>query len=472
MRKALKVLLNLMVAILCVSAVAQGALLQEEQEVQKEVQKTAEEKIPAQNSQEEKQNQDSEQPKKVKAEPEKIAQEIKEVPSKPKETAVPVEEVKKEEPKPAVEMPTEKEEKPEEIEKVEPEPKEPISEEKKEEPTQEIKSEEKSAEPIEEEKPKEEKLEKPKKEEQPLQPKEVLLVIEEPGIDTVELEEAQGNWLFKRIWWERAEERYEKIRKLVDKIWESRMNFFIKRNELDKKVLDPFYIAVGLGQGELQVILNDLLHRIEQERKEDIVLSDQERTLLDKLQVEKKKLDELKKDVESISMLDDDVDGSLNKLMEQINRVREYERDAWKNFSEIARVLSDKKAREMFYKMDIAWRNIKAINAYLEKEFTEHFSQILDRTKEHVDRVIKEIQALKEKGIDFKKQAEHMKIEEEQQERREEEPQMEEEDEKEIEVQPKGWLSSMVDVVWRGVKTIWDIIVYIVTLPYRLIVGG
>src|SRR5579864_2839891 len=29
---------------------------------------------------------------------------------------------------------------------------------------------------------------------------------EEPaGIDTVSLEDAQGNWLFKKIWWERAE---------------------------------------------------------------------------------------------------------------------------------------------------------------------------------------------------------------------------------------------------------------------------
>src|SRR5579872_3599284 len=50
------------------------------------------------------------------------------------------------------------------------------------------------------------------------------------GIDTVSLEEPQGNWLFKRIWWERAEERYEKIRNLVTAIWESRTQFFNKRN--------------------------------------------------------------------------------------------------------------------------------------------------------------------------------------------------------------------------------------------------
>jgi hypothetical protein len=68
------------------------------------------------------------------------------------------------------------------------------------------------------------------------------------GIDTVSLENPQGNWLYKRIWWERAEERYEKIRLLVDAVWESRTIFFVKRNELDRNVLDPFYLNVGIGQ--------------------------------------------------------------------------------------------------------------------------------------------------------------------------------------------------------------------------------
>src|SRR5437870_6541847 len=93
---------------------------------------------------------------------------------------------------------------------------------------------------------------------------EPIVIPEEPekkekpvGIDTVSLENPQGNWLFKRIWWERAEERYEKIRLLVDAVWESRTIFFVKRNELDRNVLDPFYLNVGIGQGELQTILSE-----------------------------------------------------------------------------------------------------------------------------------------------------------------------------------------------------------------------
>ena len=294
----------------------------------------------------------------------------------------------------------------------------------------------------------------------PIEEKE-LPPLEEPlGIDTVELEDGQGNWLFKRVWWERAEERYEKIRKQVEKIWESRMNFFIKRSELDKKVLDPFYITVGMGQGELQVILNELMNRMEQEQQEEGILSDQERTLLATVKTEQEALRQIKSDVESISDLDHAIDDALVKLMESINKVREQEREAWNQFKEIARVLSEKKARELFYKMDIAWRNIKGISKYLEKEFTEHFSKLLDRANEHVERVKKAVQALKEKGIDFKKQADRLEAEEEVQQR----IQLmddEEEEEEEVVVQ-RGWIYSIT----AGLKTTWDTIISIIRWPY------
>src|SRR5882724_2830688 len=131
------------------------------------------------------------------------------------------------------------------------------------------------------------------------------------GIDTVSLEDPQGNWLFKRIWWERAEDRYGKIRDLVNAIWESRTTFFMQRNELDKKVLDPFYLSIGMGQGELQTILSEMdeFFKKEQEKRGD--LNEQERTLHETLTTEQESLQQLKTDVESISSLDQAVDDAL-----------------------------------------------------------------------------------------------------------------------------------------------------------------
>ena len=295
--------------------------------------------------------------------------------------------------------------------------------------------------------------------------------LEEPlGIDTVQLKEPQGNWLFKRIWWERAEERYEKIRRLVEKIWESRMNFFIKRTEVDKKILDPFYITVGLGQGELKVILSDLMDHMEQEQKEEGMLSEQERALLGTLKTEQEALRQLKLDVESISELDHAIDDALVKLMETINQVREQERDAWVQFKEIARVLSEKKARELFYKMDVTWRNIKSMSAYLEKEFTDHFKDLIGRAEEHIERVKKEIDALKEKGIDFKKQADRMEQQEEQERVQPPPPEVKDEEEEEAVVQ-KGWIGATVNMITSMVQTTLNAVISVIRWPYDLIFG-
>jgi len=100
---------------------------------------------------------------------------------------------------------------------------------------------------------------------------------EPAGIDTVSLEDGQGNWLFKRIWWERAQDLYEKIRERVNAVWESRTRFFVQRNELDRSVLDPFYMSIGMGQGELQIILNELEDFFHKERERTGDLSSNER---------------------------------------------------------------------------------------------------------------------------------------------------------------------------------------------------
>lgn len=278
--------------------------------------------------------------------------------------------------------------------------------------------------------------------------------VEKIGIDTIDVDEPQGNWLFKRMWWEHAENRYEKIRDLVQKIWESRMNFFIKRTELDKMTLDPFYISMGLGQGELYEILSELVSRIEQERKEEGVLDQVERSLLTRLKAEQQTLEQTKLDVESISQLDHDIDQALNRLMEQINRVRAYEREAWEHFKNIARVLNDKKARELFFKIDTVLRNIKSIDDYLQRDFTQHFNQLLQRINNQVGKVTNEVEGLKEKGIDFKKQLGTIESEEEQPV-----PMQEIEEEKEEKVAP-GW-----------VMRLWNNFVAIVHWPYEKLVG-
>jgi len=88
--------------------------------------------------------------------------------------------------------------------------------------------------------------------------------------------------------------------------------------------------------------------------------------------------------------------------MEQLNKVRLYERDAWSQFKEIAQVLNDIKASELYYKMDTSWRNIKDVYHYLQKDFSTYFQELATKLGTEIDRVKKVVNALKEKGIDLK----------------------------------------------------------------------
>ncbi len=295
---------------------------------------------------------------------------------------------------------------------------------------------------------------------------EPIVIPEEPeqpeapaGIDTVSLENPQGNWLYKRIWWERAEERYEKIRLLVDAIWESRTIFFVKRNELDRNVLDPFYLNVGIGQGELQVILSELVDFFEKHREEQGDLNEQERSLYDTIATEEESLKQLKQDIESIANLDHAIDDALGTLMNQINRVRQYERQAWENFKEIAHILNDAKARELYYMIEGAARNIKNISTYIEQDFFNHFGTLIDEATKHINRVQNQIESLKEKGVSFKHQTELLEQKQEQ---------LEQEEEEEVAPKPKlGWFGWIMS--WF--TDAFDFIFSIIRMPYDMIFG-
>jgi hypothetical protein len=305
----------------------------------------------------------------------------------------------------------------------------------------------------------------------PIEEQEVVIpdeiIEEEPiGIDTMSLDNPQGNWLFKRIWWERAEERYEKIRILVDTIWEFRTKFFIERSKLDRDVLDPFYISVGIDQGELEAILAEINEFLETQSSKQEDMSDDERLIYENYATQEEALKSLQNDVLSIGRLDKAVDEALRTLMDQINRVRQYETDAWKNFKEIAKILNDTKARELYFTIDGAAKNIKSISSYLEREFFTHFNKLITDAAQVVNRVQRQMDALKEKGIRFQRQTEI--IEQQKQQAAAEDEDDEDEDDEEVQPKPKlGWVAWIGSLFSKAFNTIFSII----RMPYDMIFG-
>ncbi len=234
--------------------------------------------------------------------------------------------------------------------------------------------------------------------------------IEIKGIDTVDINEAKGNWLYKRIWWEKAEHTYEKIKQLTDKILDSRMIFFVKRNELDRMIVE-FYSELGFKQGELTELISFMTRQLDQERKAEGSLDEKERELLEILAQEKKNIEQLQQGTQNIAKVDRAIEDALMRLLEQLNQAKHYEQQAWANFKAINRELSDKKARELFYSMDTYWRNLNSINSYLTDAFAKYFDQLTQKIEQETDKIKTNVQALSEKGISLQAQALAMKQE-------------------------------------------------------------
>ena len=272
------------------------------------------------------------------------------------------------------------------------------------------------------------------------------------GIDTVDIATPQGNWLYKRVWWERSEAKYERIRETVNKIMEERTRFFAKRAELDKNVLDPFYIKIGISQGELQEILGELLAKVEK-----LLEGEQNDQMQEKIEADKKSLQDLQKQVQQVVAQDEEVDKAILVLVEQITKIRNIEQQAWQEFKSIARVLDDKKAREHFYKVDAAWRNIKELQNYIEQKFASRFDALVAKVSQEVQRVDQEMNAIKESGIDLKQRllgAQRAQMEMDEQEQEEE---------------PKGFFTRYItDPLQAVLSGAWSVMSW----PYRAIFGA
>lgn len=281
------------------------------------------------------------------------------------------------------------------------------------------------------------------------------------GFDTLGLEKPSGNWLFKRIWWEKAEGRYEKIRGLVDQVMDLRMQFLAKRSEVDNKILDPFYIEQSINQGQLEEVVGFLINELKREREQDKSLSPQERQLYETLVAEKRSLEQLRLDVESIRTIDIALDDALTALMQQVNVCRSYENKSWELFKDIAKVLDHEQARTLYYNMNTYLDNIKNVHNYLKNAFSQHFDGLITTIQQNITRIKATMSALQEKGVNLRQQMITISDQEAALEKQSIPTTPKQiKDQEEDEEESKGFISLTWSYVTGFFKGIWDLLTF------------
>ena len=229
----------------------------------------------------------------------------------------------------------------------------------------------------------------------------VIHDIHDSQLDTVGLM-TSGNWLLKRAWWEKTEDVYEQLKDVISKIMEMRAHFLSQKNEIDR-TFDVCFSEVGLEQGELYDIVGYGKDLLDKEKAQGLG-SLEEKDFAAKLAGRERDLEQLKLDAKGIDDIDKKINDALDVFFGQIDTCNKYEHKAWENFKDIARELDDKEARKLYYNTEALLKDIKNIEQYLEHDFSNYFSTMVQASKDHTQKISAQVNTLKNAGIDLKKE--------------------------------------------------------------------
>lgn len=223
-------------------------------------------------------------------------------------------------------------------------------------------------------------------------------------LDTIDLEEG-GNWLLKRKALEDTADVIEKIVNNFSKILEASSTFKIKRNKLDNDY-DLYIATIGFNLGDLDQVLTNLMNELERESKEEGGLSSDERSAMETLKEKKNDIKQLQEDLKALAALDEEIDKVVDTVDSQIKTGNNYQNQAWKNFQEIKKVLSDEKAEELYYRTLSLQKSMQEIYTYLTTTLSTYFSNQIQAMRSKMDSIKGKVQSLQTKGVDLQKEIE------------------------------------------------------------------
>lgn len=222
------------------------------------------------------------------------------------------------------------------------------------------------------------------------------------NLDTTEVD-GGGNWLNKRIWYERSQAVFDEIRVMVSSITDIRIQFSNEVNAIGQKI-DSFFETVDFTKGQLDDKFKEILVMLDTEQKLTGDLSPEERNLQIAIKEELAVIDQIGKDIKSIGEVDNKIDQTLMQAFKTIDECRDYETKAWSSFKAIGKELDDKKARNLYYQMNNYKQNIDQKSSYLNSTLLPYLHNVLvAKIENNISKINESITQLKAKGIDLEK---------------------------------------------------------------------
>lgn len=222
------------------------------------------------------------------------------------------------------------------------------------------------------------------------------------NLDTTQVD-GGGNWLNKRLWYERAQNVFDEIRALVNSIGDVRLQFSNEVNAVGHKI-DSFFEVVDFNKNELDEKFKEMLVALDTEQKIVGDLSAQERTLQATIKQEIKVIEQVGVNIKSIGEVDNKIDETLMQAFKTIDECRDYETKAWSTFKSIGKELDDKKARNLYYQMNNYKQNVEQKITYLKNTLLPYLHNVLvAKIDMNIAKINQSLEDLKTKGIDVQK---------------------------------------------------------------------
>lgn len=222
------------------------------------------------------------------------------------------------------------------------------------------------------------------------------------GLDTLNID-SSGNWLEKRIWYQKGEQLFEVVRMNLQKAADLRMRFVDEVNRIGHQI-DDFYESMSFERGEIDEMLLAVMQDLQSQteiRGGD--LSSSERSIKSKVQEEQKQFDVLSKDLKLIDDLDEQIDKTMMKAFKEIDTCRGLETRTWNNFKEIGLELDDKKARVLYYEMENFHKNIEQKMGYLQNNLLPYLqNQLVAKVDQTMSQIKATMQDFDRKGLSLK----------------------------------------------------------------------
>lgn len=212
-----------------------------------------------------------------------------------------------------------------------------------------------------------------------------------------------GNWLNKRIWYERSQAIFDDIRRLVTGITDLRIQFSNEVNAVGQKI-DSFFGTVIFTKSDIDTKFHEILTALETEQKIVGDLSEEERNLQTSLKQALPGIDQIGKDMKSIGEVDLKIEQTLMQAFKTIDECNDLESKAWDAFKAIAKELDDKKARNFYYQMNNYKQNINQKILYLRSTLLPYLHNVLvAKIEMNIMKINNALEEFKQKGLDLEK---------------------------------------------------------------------